>query len=190
MGSEQIVEAYCDGSVARATLEDVHTSRMSDFTGRIVVIIPELDYGLIEKFYDNLLLPNGHENSLYAEKVAIRRADAICKQKGGQSGFQFVIYCDNGDAVYSAGLSYVKFISPEKFHIADAYLKKVLSRCTYLRGSENRVRNRRPANERQLEITRLMNADHLEFQLSDSPLFRAFEPQVVAPDITLKSDLP
>ena len=40
-----------------------------------------LDYGSIQKFHENVMLPSGFENALYAEEVAIRTADMIRTQK-------------------------------------------------------------------------------------------------------------
>ncbi len=172
--SEKEIEVYCDGSISGATLEDIerHTA---NFIGRIVVVIPELNYGLIEKFDDDLMLPNGHGNFLHAEVVAIRRAGEVCGMKGRELNRRFVIYSDNSDAIRIARLSHVKWIGPQERHLADAYLKLVVSRWGYLRRSEGKVHRRRPATPRHLELAQLLNAEHLEFRLSESPLFRMFQ---------------
>ncbi len=170
-----IVEIYCDGSISRATLEAAYESYWSNDSkcvGRIAIIMPDLDYGLIERFYDNLELPNGHENSQYAEEVAIRRANAVFKLKGLDLG-QFVIYSDNPAAIQNVGLSYVEPVL-QRFNFADEYLKKMLNRLAYFRASHEKVRKRHPLNKRQREIETLIRADREEFALSESALYRSF----------------
>jgi hypothetical protein len=104
------IEVYCDGGIWIGTMTDAVTARSSDYVGRTVVVIPDLDYGIVQTFYDSdsnfglaspfidtLALPNGHENSFYAEIMAVRHADEACKRNGLTDGF--VIYTDNGGAV-------------------------------------------------------------------------------------------
>jgi hypothetical protein len=76
-------------------MSDAVTARGSDLVGCTAVVIPDLDYGAVGTFYDSdsnfglaprfidsLALPNGHENSLYAEIMAVRHADEACKRNG------------------------------------------------------------------------------------------------------------
>ena|SRR2546426_3194892 len=173
--SEREIKVYCDASISGNTLKGYESHITSDYVGRIMVVVPELDYGLLERFYDDLALPNGHENVLHAEVVAIRRANEVCGAKGKEFNRRFVIYSDNSAAIDEIGLSHVKLIRPEERHIADAYLKAVRFRCSYLRRSSENVRKRKPENARQLEITRLMSSERMQFRLSESPLFKSFE---------------
>ncbi|MDG6979454.1 MAG: hypothetical protein JRN58_10290 [Nitrososphaerota archaeon] len=132
-----------------------------------------MDYGIIEQFHDSLTLPNGLENSEYAEVVAIRNADEACRRKQIQEGF--VIYSDNDGAIKRSHLSYVQHIPKEKFHFADEYLYRMMSRASYLRRSAGKVKHRRPVSPIHDEITKLMKAERIEFHLSESSLFRAFK---------------
>jgi hypothetical protein len=45
-----LIEVYCDGSVTNAIMLDVVTSELGcDYIGRAMVVIPALDFGLIEQ---------------------------------------------------------------------------------------------------------------------------------------------
>ncbi len=164
---------------------DAVTARASGFVGRTAVVIPDLDYGAVGAFYDSdpnfglaprfidsLTLPNRHENSFYAEIMAVRHADEACKRNGLRDGF--VIYTDNGGAVKETHLPYVKLITPERLHFADEYLYKMRSRGGYVRRSTGKVKFRRPVTPINEEIARLMTAEQIEFKLSESPLFQKF----------------
>src|SRR5713101_9166610 len=138
--TQEIIEAYCDGSIAPSTLEDSHKSRLSSKVGRVMVIIPSLDIGLVVQFYDNLELPNGHENSLYAEVIAIKQADSFCKEKGLES---FEIYADNPKAIENARLTNVKPLDRSgRLNAAHEYLRSLLSYAGYSRGSVGAKRSR------------------------------------------------
>lgn len=171
---QEKVEVYCDGGVGRTCMDDPLKARESDWVGRTAVVIPSLDYGLVAQFHDSLLLPNGHENSEYAELVAIRNADAVRLQMGAKSKATFEILSDNFGAIERSGLSNISHISQERFHYADEYLYRMMSRARYLWRTAGEVSFRRPVNPVQEEITRLMKAERLEFELSSSPLFRSF----------------
>ncbi len=172
---QEVVEVYCDGGIGRTAMDDPMNARQSDWVGRTAIIVPALDYGLVKQFHDSLLLSNGHENSEYAELVAIRNADAVCIQKRSESKAAFVILSDNFSAIKSSGLPNVQNISYEKFHYADEYLYRMMSRANYLRRTSGKVSSRRPVNAIQEEITRLVQAEILEFRLSESPLFQSWD---------------
>lgn len=129
---------------------------------------------MVAQFHDSLLLPNGHENSEYAELVAIRNADVVRLQMQARSRATFEIVSDNFGAIERSGLPNVSHISHERFHYADEYLYRMMSRARYLWRTAGRVSFRRPANAAQEEITKLMRAERLEFKLSESPLYRSF----------------
>lgn len=154
---------YCDGSIERIRK-----------IGRVMIVIPCLDYGLIERFYDNLTRADGSENSLYAEQVAIKRADEIRAKKVSEIHPEFLILSDNYTAIERTGIQNAAHIVPQSFHYADAYLKKIVQRLGYLRRSSGRVTRRKPFTPSQLEITSLGKTERNEFQLSESPMYSEF----------------
>jgi len=167
-------------------MSDTMNAQTSKFVGRTAVVIPELDYGIVERFYDSdsrfglssrffdsLALPNGHENGFYAEVMAVRHADEARKRNGLSEGF--VIYTDNGGAVKETHLSYIQLIAPHEWHPADEYLYKMRSRAGYVRRSMTTVKRRRPPTPINDEIASLMMAERIEFKLSESPLFQKFK---------------
>ena len=143
--TEDIIEAYCDGSISPSSLEEAHTSHKSGHVGRVMVVIPALDRALVVQFYDNLTLPNGHENSLFGEIKAIEQADSFCKEK---TLGHFRIYSDNPSAIESIGLSSVQRIPKSRLNIANEYLRSLLSYAQYSRGSEDRKRTRLNSSHR------------------------------------------
>ena len=167
---KETVDVYCDGSICAATLEDYRTSGVSDNVGRVCIIIPALDYALIERFYDASALSKSNPSSLIAEMVAIRRADDVCRQKLDQP---FMIHSDNPEAIKRVGLSNLQHIPPyqKMSHFPHVLLKRITERAAYLRQSEGVVKKRRPPNAIWLEITRLMNSERCEFRLSESRLY-------------------
>jgi len=171
---EGIVDAYCDGSICASTLEDYHRSGISDNVGRVCVIIPVLDYGIIERFYDDAALSNSNPSSLVAEMIAIRRADEICRQKIDNS---FTIHSDNPEAIKRVGFPNVRYVPPylKRSHFPHVLLKRITERAAYLRQSEGVVKKRRPPTAIWLEITRLMNLESAEFNLSESPLYMSLK---------------
>ena len=151
---------YCDGSIERSTM-----------VGRIAVVIPDLDYGHIEQFHQNVRLPNGMENSLYAEEFAIMKADSIRTQIEREHGGALAILSDNRDAIRNVGLRNVELIPYSSLHYADAYLKKLIQRLGYLRRSEGKVTRRKTITPVQAEVALLARSSNLDFHLSKSPLF-------------------
>lgn len=170
----EVVEVYCDGGVWQGVMSDAVTARSSDYVGRTAVVIPDLDYGVVECFHDSLSLPNGHEDGFHAEMVAIRHADDASKRKHLQD--RFVIYSDNVEAVKEINLPHVRLIPRDgRVHFADEYLYKMRSRAGYVRRSTGKVKNRRPISPINDEIKRLMTTERIEFRLSESPLFQKFK---------------
>ena len=170
---EGVVEVYCDGGIWQGVMTDAVTAYASDYVGRTAVVIPDLNYGVVECFHDSLVLANGHEDVFHAEVTAVKHADDACRRKELREGF--VIYSDNGGAVRESNLSYVQLIPEGKFHFADEYLTKMRSRAGYVRRSTGNVSFRHPTSPINEEIKRLMTAERIEFQLSDSPLFQKFK---------------
>ena len=104
-------EAYCDGSVSPALMKGVTSSSLnySSQIGRIAVLIPALDLGLLERMREGVLTAKGNPDSLQMEILAIRRAGTILVQKGVE---HFVIFTDNPDAVVRAGVDAVRWTPP------------------------------------------------------------------------------
>lgn len=167
---EPVQLIYCDGSIERIAK-----------IGRTVVVIPDLDFGLIQRFQDNLTRPDGSENSVYAEEVAIRKADEVRTKENDDKKLDFLILSDNYTAIERAGIVNVAHILPQSFHYADAYLKKIVQRLGYLRRSNDRVRHRKPFTPSQAEIARLAKSQRKEFRLSESPLYAEFT-EIVSQD--------
>ena len=159
--SKEVIDAYCDGSAyPLAALERYHSR---DTVGRIMIIIPALDYGLLERFHN----PVNHE------LAAIVRADAICREKITE--VPFVIHSDHEGAIKKSRLLNVRFSSPDEFHIADAMLKRIVRRAYYLRHSERTVKRRKPETALHSELVRLWKAERLDFKLSESHLHASFQ---------------
>jgi hypothetical protein len=52
LSSPTSIEVYCDGSISPAAMENLASSKVSStFIGRILVLIPELDYGISVKLW-------------------------------------------------------------------------------------------------------------------------------------------
>jgi hypothetical protein len=171
--TNSLMEVYCDGGVWGGVMADAITAHPTEFVGRTAVIIPGSDYGVIDRFHDFVALANGHENVFYSEFMAVRNAAEACARLGLHEG-AFVIYSDNGGVVKESHLPYVTLIHPDKFHYADEYLYVMRCRAGYLRRTTGRVRSRRPISPIHAEIARLMGGEHVEFHLSESPLFQRF----------------
>ncbi len=134
--------------------------------GQIAVVIPDINYGHIEQFHQNVRLPNGMENSLYAEEFAIKKADYIRTQKETEHSGAFTILSDNPDAIRNVDLHNVELIPYSGIHYADAYLKKLIQRLGYLRRSEGKVTRRKTITPVQAEIALLARSSNLDFPLS------------------------
>lgn len=174
---KRIIDVYCDGSVSRQAMDDPLRAHYSGFVGRVAMVIPALNYGLIERFYESVTLPNGFENSVQAEINAIAKADEVSRMKDDGTS-DFLILSDCPKAMEIAKLPNVRCLRSQEIHYADAYLKKMLARSNYLRRTEGKVAKRKTLSAKHLEIERLMNSHRIEFELSDSPLYRQFTQSV------------
>ena len=140
----------------------------SEFFGRICVIIPNLDYGLIERFVEGLLTAKGNPDTTYSEFYAVTRAQQICRQRSLEN---YLIFCDAEGAVDRAAAPEVKWLPAGEFNPASAFLSRVLSRASYLRKSIRKVTKRMPLTPAQEEVFRLFQADKEEIKLSSSLLW-------------------
>src|SRR5213593_2863852 len=95
------VEVYCDGSVSPATMDGLTSSSIDrKFTGRIAVLIPQLDLGFLSKVSEGAVTVKGDPDSTQIEIAAVRRAKEICFDKGIA---EYVIFTDNSSASKQAG---------------------------------------------------------------------------------------
>ena len=165
-----MVKVYADGSITPSLMTSPHSSETSthQFFGRICVIIPDLDYGLIERFVEGLLTAKGNPDTTYSEFLAITRALEICKER---SLDDYVIYSDAKGAVDQVAAPEVKWLPAGEFNPASAFLSRVLSRASYLRRSSRKITRRMPLTPAQDEVFRLLQADKEGIKLSSSPLW-------------------
>ena len=75
-------EVYCDAGISPASMPTPDTSTLEPvLVGRIVVLIPDLDYGYIEQVDEGITDKKGNPSSNFIEILGIRRAREICLQK-------------------------------------------------------------------------------------------------------------
>jgi hypothetical protein len=104
-----LLEVYCDASVSPAIMEGLTSSKIvNQFTGRIVVLVPERDFGYIESSTANAITAKGNPASTQMEILAVRRAKEICEQKGFEG---FVVLTDNRSAFEQSGIGEVQLLS-------------------------------------------------------------------------------
>src|SRR5437879_4531637 len=159
-----IVEVFCDGSVSHAQMESPTESSVAEnLVGRVLIIIPTLDFGLMESVNEGVTTPKGKPASTQVELLAIRRAQRISEEKGMK---EYVIYSDNIEAVRQAESEHVVWLEAGRIHFASLFLHRVLARGRYLRHSERKITKRTPTTAAQEEIFQLFLAKNAEFQLS------------------------
>src|SRR2546427_6075774 len=71
------------------------------FVGRIIVLIPLLDYVILERVKESILTSKGNPDSTRVEILAARRAKEICIQKGITN---YVILTDSLGAAEHSGI--------------------------------------------------------------------------------------
>lgn len=77
------IEVYCDGSMTNAVMTDPFTSDLGgDYIGRAMVVIPALDFGLIEQKRAGMVTELGMPRSSEAEAFAVRTALKVCTDLG------------------------------------------------------------------------------------------------------------
>jgi hypothetical protein len=128
------VSVYCDGSISPASMEDAQSSRLlTELAGRIAILIPELDYGLIEQVRSNLTTKDGNPASTQLEFFAITRAEEII------NGKKYVIFSDCVGAVELTKSEKAKFLPLGRPHYGSLFLHRILTRARYLRHSSRKV---------------------------------------------------
>jgi hypothetical protein len=164
-----MIEVYCDGSVTNAVMVDVFTSAIgNEYVGRAMVLVPALDFGLIEQTQVGMVTMRGQPASNEAEVFAIRSALKVC---GALSIADHVVYNDCQGAVARFTSDRVEWRCREEMYLPNSYFDKVLGRASYLRATTKKVTKRKPAEAHQIEIFRLFQSPRREFKLSESPLW-------------------
>jgi hypothetical protein len=139
-----------------------------NLVGRILVVIPSLDFGLMETVTDNVTTSKGKPASTQVELLAIRRAVKISEEKGLKD---YVVYSDNVEAVRQAESQHAQWLEVGRIHFASLFLHRVLTRGRYLRHSARKITKRTPTTAAQDEIFQLFLAKSSEFKLSKSHLW-------------------
>lgn len=173
------VEVYCDGSVSPAKMDNIISSSVdSKFLGRVAILIPELDFGLLEKIREGALTPKGNPASTQMEILALRRGSAICIEKEIKD---YVLLTDSQGAPATSEIQQAKWLEPGRLHYASMFLERIMNRGRYLRHSR-KVMCRMPANRLQEEIFRMFEADKVDFRLSENLLWNKITMEMEARD--------
>jgi ribonuclease HI len=163
-------EIFCDGSVSNAVLVDEFTSMLGDtFVGRVIVVIPSLNYGLIEQVHEGVTNRRGNPDSNGVETTAIRRALGVCAAL--RLG-EYTVLSDCQGAVAKVSDGRVQRRRRDEMYLAGAFFEKLLRRGGYLRQSrKTRGDRRKPLEAHQREIFDLFRAPSRQFRLSESALW-------------------
>ena len=160
---------YADGSITPSIMTSPTQSAVTnEFYGRICVVIPTHDFGLVERFTEGLLTKKGKPDTTNSEYMSIIRALEICQSEGFT---QFVVYNDSISAVAKANRPEAKWLQAGEFNPASAFLYRVLGRAGYIRGSGRKITKRMPPTPAQLEIYKLFQAERKQFKLSESAIW-------------------
>lgn len=164
-----ITQVFCDGSITNAEITGPFESRMTDtFVGRVMVLVPEHDLGLISQRRDGVMTRRGTPASAYVEELAIRAALAFAEARGLGA---VEVFSDCTGAIGAVGDPRVRWASRESLYLPNAFFDKVLTRASYLRESARRGVKRKPVEPYQIEIFELFQAPEKIFRLSESPLW-------------------
>lgn len=172
------IEVFCDAGISPASMEGPTTSRIQPtLVGRIVLVVPMLDYGYIEQVNEGITSKKGNPSSNIVEVLAVRRAKEICAEKKLTN---YVIYTDNTSAAETAAAPEIKWLEAGRLQLASLLLQRIVNRARYLRQSSRKVINRAPPNEAQRDAFLLFNAEKLEFKLSKSALWNKIQTDIAA----------
>ncbi len=162
-----MTEIFCDGSVSPSVLTDEFTSFVGDKpVGRIIVVIPSLDYGFLERVHVPQRKGNPDTNAI--ETMAIEKALAVAAELGLT---EFVVFSDCDGVVQKLRDRRVHHRNRDT-SLAGAFFEKVWSRGAYLRRTRQTLgTRRRPRQPHQTEIFELLRVQSRQFRLSESPLW-------------------
>jgi len=173
------VEVYCDGSLSPAKMENLMSSAVSSkFVGRIIVLIPQLDYGVIEQIKGGILTSKGNPDSTQVEALAAKRAKEICYEKGLSN---YVVLTDS-QGVVNSGIEGVKYLKPGSVHYASLFLDRIMKRARYLRHSSRKIVSRAKPNRLQEELFRMFTSNKSEIQLSKNLLWQKIQMELAVAD--------
>ena len=174
------VEVLCDAGISPAAMLGPSSSELLptlNMVGRIVIMIPALDYGYIEQVKEGILKRRGNPSSSHLEILAIRRAKGICLEKRLSD---YVILTGIQPSFASTGVQEARLLEPGRLNLPSLFLQRILNRAQYLRSSSRKVIRRRPLDEVQKEVFQLFTAEKLEFELSKSPLWKKIQSEISA----------
>jgi len=147
------------------------------FVGRLIVLIPQLDFGLIEQVTEGALTRKGDPASTQMEALAISRAREVCRE---QKLEDYVILTDSQGAVVLSDVRETEWLAPGRLHYASLFLDRILNRGRYLRSSSRKVIARKAPNKLQQEVYDMFQARRLEFKLSKSMLWNKIQMEMNA----------
>ena len=175
---QEPVEVYCDAGISPAELVTPTRSRISStLTGRIIVLIPSLDYGCIEQVKEGFSTKKGNPSPNLLEVMAVRKGRDICVEKRLDN---FVILTDISSIDAIPDVPEVRYLEPGRLQLASLFLQRIIDRPRYLRRSSRKSITRPPPDRIQNEIFRLFTAERSEFKLSESPLWNRIQTQIAA----------
>lgn len=179
IGDEEI-EVYCDASVSPAIMDGLTSSKVTNkFVGRILVLAPSKDFGLIESSTTHAIAPKGNPALTQMEIHAVARAKEISDGKGFG---RYIILTDNQSAFEHSGIAEVRYLEPGRIHFASLFLQRIMNRASYLRKSSRKVINRAAPNRLNEEELRLFRVVQLEFKLSESMIWTKIQMEMAARD--------
>lgn len=168
-----LTEVYCDAGISPARMPTPNTSTLvPELVGRIVVLIPDLDYGCIEQVDEGITDKKGNPSSNFVEILGIRRAKEICLQKKLKD---FEILTDVMAEAVTTGVPEARWIDRGRQNLASLFLQRIVNRARYLRRSSRKVVTKTPTSLVQSDEFRLFNAERLEFRLSESALWNKIQ---------------
>ncbi len=161
-------------------MENLASSNVgSTFVGRIIVLIPKLDYGLLEQVKEGILTSSGHPDSTYVEILAAKRAKEICNEKGIAN---YIILTDSQGAAEQSKIEWVTYLERGRVHFASLFLDRIMNRGRYLRHSSRKVLNRANPSKLQEEVYQMFSSEKCEITLSKSLLWQKIQMEMPAAD--------
>jgi len=173
------VYVFSDGSISPAVMTDIISSEIGPLNiGRTLAVIPSIDYGILRQVAEPFA-DVGLADSI--EATSIEDAKKICLRKNIND---YVILNDNLGAVtrkndprvqWFRGMHYSTRVNetdtPDSVNWSSMMLARLTAYPAYCRQSKRRGTNRRPT-ALNAELFRMFVSKELEFQLSDSILWR------------------
>ncbi len=136
--------------------------------GRVAVLIPDIDYGMVEQVKEGVTNARGNPASTQMEIQAVREAKKVCESR---SLVGYVILTDSQGAAEESGVPEARWLEPGRLHFASLFLDRIMGRARYLRQSSRKVISRAKPNRLQAELFEMFIAERTEFQLSKSLLW-------------------